>query len=200
MLTLRSSMKVIAPRTGTGFRLNKGSKLRVTDIEGEQVSDFFCVLASDPSEYLSSGRTIDYLSRINFKEGDLLYSSKSRPLIKILKNTVPTHDFLLTPCSADTFRIIYGDKEPHHGCEGNLRKAFAELDVNMDAFPPTFNCFMNVPIAADGTIKVLPPASRAGDHIEFEALEDLLVGLTACSALQSNNYRFKPIGFEIFKE
>ncbi len=190
-------MNIIPPRTGIGFRLKKGQRLRVTDIEGEQVSDFFCVLESQPEEYLSSGRTIDYLSRINFKEGDLLYSSKSRPMVKIVKNTVPTHDFLFTPCSADTFRIIYGDKNPHHGCEGNLRQAFETLDVNIDAFPPTFNCFMNVPIAQDGTLKVLPPGSKAGDCIEFEALEDLLVGLTACSALQSNNYKFKPIGFEI---
>jgi uncharacterized protein YcgI (DUF1989 family) len=191
-------MEIISPRTGTGFLLKKGQRLRVTDIEGEQVSDFFCVLARNPEEYLSSGRTIDYLSRINFKEGDILYSSRSRPLVKIVKNTVPTHDFLLTPCSADTFRIIYGDKNPHPGCEGNLRAAFETLDVKIDAFPPTFNCFMNVPVAPDGTLKVLPPGSKAGDYIEFEALEDLKVGLTACSALQSNNFKFKPIGFEIF--
>jgi uncharacterized protein YcgI (DUF1989 family) len=192
-------MNVIPPRTGTGFSLKKGQRLRVTDIEGEQVSDFFCVLESDPSEYLSSGRTIDYLSRIRFEPGDLLYSSRSRPMVKIVEDTVRSHDFLLTPCSADTFRIIYGDKNPHHGCEGNLRKAFASLDVKIDAFPPTFNCFMNVPISPDGIIKVLPPSSKAGDYIEFEALEDLYVGLTACSALQSNNFSFKPIGFEIFE-
>lgn len=120
--------------------------------------------------------------------------------MRIVKNTVSTHDFLLTPCSADTFRIIYGDKNPHQGCEGNLRQAFANLDVNLETFPATFNCFMNVPISPEGTLKVLPPASKAGDHIEFEALEDLMVGLTACSALQSNNFKFKPIGFEIFTE
>lgn len=155
------------------------------------------MLESDPKEYLSSGRTIDYLSRITFKPGDILYSSKSRPLVKIVEDTVHSHDFLLTPCSSDTFRIIYGDVHPHHGCEGNLRKAFHELGVEMDAFPPTFNTFMNVPISHDGELKVLPPKSRAGDYIIFEALEDLLVGLTACSALQSNNYAFKAIGYEV---
>lgn len=180
-----------------GLTLQKGSRLRVTDIEGEQVSDFFCVMKSDPVEYLSSGRTLDYLSRIRFEEGDILYSSRSRPMVKIINDSVKTHDFLLTPCSCDTFRIIYGDVDPYHGCEGNLRKAFQELGVSIDAFPATFNCFMNVPIAQDGTLSVLPPPSKAGDSIVFEALEDLYVGLTACSALQSNNYRFKPIGYEI---
>lgn len=190
-------MNIIPPRTGTGFHLRKGQRLKVTDLEGEQVSDFFCVLERDPKEYLSSGRTLDYLSRINFRPGDLLYSSKSTPMVKLIEDTVGTHDFLLTPCSCDTFRIIYGDERPHHGCEGNLRSAFAGLGVELEAFPPTFNTFMNVPISPDGTLRVLPPKSRAGDFVVFEALEDLLVGLTACSALQSNNGSFKPIGFEV---
>jgi uncharacterized protein YcgI (DUF1989 family) len=45
--------------------------------------------------------------------------------------------------------------------------------------------------------RVQPPRSRAGDHIVFEAEQDLVIGLTACSALQSNNYAFKPIHYEI---
>lgn len=118
-------------------------------------------------------------------------------MAKIVKDTVKCHDFLLTPCSCDTFRIIYGDVDPHHGCEGNLRKAFGQFDIKMGGFPPTFNCFMKVPIEADGTLSVVCPPSKAGDHIEFEALDDLIVGLTACSALQSNNGSFKPIGYEI---
>jgi len=46
-------------------------------------------------------------------------------------------------------------------------------------------------------VKVLPPRSRAGDRIELRAEKDLLIGLTACSAELSNNFRFKPIDYEI---
>ena len=35
-------MQIIAPRTGTAFILKKGEQLKVTDIQGEQVSDFVC--------------------------------------------------------------------------------------------------------------------------------------------------------------
>ena len=36
--------------------------------------------------------------------------------------------------------------------------------------PTAFNCFMNVPVdGTTGTLKVLPPLSKAGDHIVFEA-------------------------------
>ena len=57
---------------------------------------------------------------------------------------------------------------------------------------------MHVTVNSDtGKIDVLPPKSKAGDYIIIEAHMDLLVGLTACSAEMSNNYSFKPIGYEI---
>jgi uncharacterized protein YcgI (DUF1989 family) len=66
-----------------------------------------------------------------------------------------------------------------------------------DLIPTTFNIFMNVVIAPDGRIDVQPPLSRPGDYIEFVAEMDLVVGLTACSAEESNNGTFKPIDVEI---
>lgn len=190
-------MSVIQPRHGAGFELRKGQKLKVTDLKGEQVSDFFCYFKDDIEDYLSSGRTLDYLSKLIPTTGDLLYSSKSRPMAKIVEDTVGRHDFLLTPCSKDTFRIIYNDQDPHHGCEGNLVKAFAGLGLQLTALPTTLNLFMNVVVDGQGKLKVEAPLSKAADYIVIEALEDLLVGLTACSALQSNNGSFKPIGYEI---
>ena len=67
-----------------------------------------------------------------------------------------------------------------------------------DAIPSAFNVFMNVPVdSATGELKVEPPLSRAGDHVTFRAQTDLVIGLTACSALQSNNGSFKPIHYRI---
>ena len=192
-----SPISIIEPRHGTGFELKKGQQLKVTDLKGEQVSDFFCFMMNNHEEYLSSGRTLDYLSKIFINKGDILYSSESRPMAKVIEDKVGRHDFLLTPCSKDTFRIIYGDKNPHHGCEGNLLKAFAEKGIHLKSLPNTFNIFMNVIIDEEGKLTVAAPRSKAGDYIIIEALEDLIVGLTACSALQSNNGSFKPIGFEI---
>lgn len=190
-------MNVIEPRHGTSFALKKGDRLKITDIQGEQVSDFFCFMQNDPEDYLSSGRTLDYMSKLFLSTGDVLYSSRSIPMAKIIEDKVGRHDFLLTPCSRDTFSIIYQDKNPHHGCEGNLIKAFQELGIKLTSLPTTFNVFMNVQINEKGELKVAPPTSKAGDYIIIEALEDLYVGLTACSALQSNNYAFKPIGFQV---
>jgi uncharacterized protein YcgI (DUF1989 family) len=46
-------------------------------------------------------------------------------------------------------------------------------------------------------VRVGVPSSKAGDYVDLRAEMDLIVGLTACSAENSNNGRFKPIHYEI---
>lgn len=119
-------------------------------------------------------------------------------MFEMIEDTVGRHDFLLTPCSADTFRIIYGHTSPHCGCLGNLATALKEYKIKDDDIPTCFNIFMHVVVDGDsGKIQVRPPKSKAGDYILIEAQMDLIVGMTACSAEMSNNYSFKPIGYEI---
>jgi uncharacterized protein YcgI (DUF1989 family) len=188
----------IAPRSGVAFTLRNGQFLKVTDPEGEQVCDLLAFSAEDTAEYISSGRSIDYASRIFLTAGDAIYSSRSRVMLRIVDDTVGRHDFLLTPCSADTFRIIYGDEHPHHGCQGNFEKSLAPYGISADQIPVAFNIFMNVDLdGTTGEIKVLPPRSKAGDYISLRAEMDLIIALTACSAPQSNNGTFKPIDFEV---
>lgn len=188
----------IAPRSGMALELKRGQYLKVIDPEGEQVADLLAYNRADIAEWLSSGRSIDYASRIYLSVGDKLYSNRSHVMLSIVEDTVGRHDFLLTPCSAEMFRIIYGDAQPHRGCFGNLAAALAPYGIAPDAIPTTFNIFMNVPIDSEtGRITVQPPLSKAGDFIVFRAEMDLIIGLTACSAGQSNNFSYKPIHFEV---
>jgi len=192
------SLTIIPPRTGVAFILKKGQTLHVVDIEGEQVSDLICYNLHDKKEYLSSGRTIDYAETIFLTKGHAFYSNRSNIMFGMIEDTVGRHDFLLTPCSADTFRIIYGHDHPHQGCFGNLAEALAPHGISPDDIPVTFNIFMHTAVDGNsGTLSVLPPKSKAGDYIIIEAAMDLIVGLTACSAEMSNNYSFKPIGYSI---
>src|SRR5690606_41835549 len=74
-------------------------------------------------------------------------------------------------------------------------------DISADEIPVAFNCFMNVTVDGEtGELSVEPPKSKAGDTIRFKAQMDLIIGLTACSAPQSNNGSFKPIEYEIGEE
>lgn len=190
--------QVIPPRSGVAFVLKCGQQLKVIDPQGEQVADLVAFNLEDSGEVISSGRSLDYASRIYLSSGDPIYSNRSNVLLSITEDTVGRHDFLLSPCSAEMFRILYGDEKPHRGCFGNLAEALAPHGIAADQIPTAFNVFMNVPIdPATGVLKVEPPLSRAGDYIVFEACMDLLIGLTACSAGQSNNFTYKPIHYEI---
>ena len=189
---------IIDPRSGTAFILKKGQQLKIVDIEGEQVSDLICFNLEDKDEYLSPGRTFDYAETIYLTSGHSFYSNRSNVMFKIVEDTVGRHDFLLTPCSKDTFRIIYGHEHPHRGCFGNLCNSLAEYGIEQDHVGPTFNVFMYVALDEQtGKLEVRPPKSKAGDYIVIQAEIDLLIGLTACSAEMSNNYSFKPIGYEV---
>ncbi len=188
----------IAPRSGVAFTIQAGQRLSVIDPEGGQVADLLAFAKDDIGEVLSAGRTIDYSSRIYLTTGDPLYSNRSNVMLDIVEDEVGRHDFLLTPCSKEMFRILYGDNEPHRGCFGNLAAALKPYGVTPDMIPTAFNCFMNVPVDGEtGVVRVLPPLSKAGDRIVFEAKMDLIIGLTACSAPLSNGGSFKPIAWDV---
>jgi hypothetical protein len=187
----------LPPQTGTGLVVRRGELLRVIDPTGEQVSDLTSFSHDDPAEWLSSGRTIDYANTIYVTAGHTLYSNRSRPMWTIVEDTVGRHDFLLTPCSPETFTIIYKTTAHHPSCFENLVRNLAPFGIAPDAIPTTLNLFMNVEVGVDGELRILPPRSRAGDHVLLRAEMDLIVGVTACSAELSNNGTFKPIDVEL---
>lgn len=190
--------KRIPPRSGVAFKMVRGQSLTVIDPLGAQVADLLAYNADDIREVISSGRTLDYAETIRLTTGSRLFSNRSNLMLQIVDDTVGVHDFLLTPCSVDTFRHFYPDKPLHRGCFGNLADALAPYGVESDQIPIAFNCFMNVPVdGATGKLSVLKPVSRAGDHIRFIAEMDLVIGLTACAAYASNGGEFKPIDYMV---
>lgn len=188
----------LEPQTGTGFEIQCGELLRITDPQGEQVSDLTSFSRAYPAEWLSSGRSIDYANTIYVTTGCVLYSNRSRPMWTIVDDTVGRHDFLLTPCSPQTFEIIYKNHERHPSCFDNLSSALSPFGIRPDAIPTTLNMFMNVEIAASGELRILPPRSRPGDYLLLRAEMDMIVGVTACSAELSNNGMFKPIDIDLY--
>ena len=190
----------IPPCSARSVELGPGDELIIIDPEGQQVCDLVAFAQPDHQEYLSSGRSLDYASRLWLTTGDVLYSNRSRPMLTVLEDTCGRHDFTLTPCSKDTFRILYGENQDRPGCEGNLVAALAAYGIGVDRIPIAFNIFMHVAIdAASGEFRVLPPLSKAGDSVRMRAEMPLIVAMSACSAGQSNNFAFKPIDFQVSK-
>ena len=190
----------IPPCSGRSVELDAGDELIVIDPMGQQVSDLTAFSREDLAEYLSSGRSIDYASKLWLSTGDVLYSNRSNPMFTILEDTCGRHDFTLTPCSKRMFELLYGETEGRPGCEGNLASALAAYGIGSDRVPIAFNIFMNVTVdGTTGAVAVLPPLSKAGDFIRLRAEMPMVVAMTACSAGQSNNFSYKPIDFRVVR-
>ncbi|SKB46378.1 hypothetical protein SAMN05660776_1177 [Salegentibacter holothuriorum] len=193
-------MQVIKKQSGAAFKLKKGQKLKVIDAEGEQVSDMVLFNAKDRREKISSGKTLDFEESVLISSGHFLWSNRSNKMAEILEDTNGRNDFLLAPCSPETFKVMYDDYDGYHpSCFENLYTSLEEFEIQPDDIPTAFNIFMNVQFDEKGKISVEPPLSKAGDYVLFEAKMDLIVALTACSAEDSNNGSFKPIHYEIVK-
>jgi uncharacterized protein YcgI (DUF1989 family) len=193
-----AALTTLRPRTGTAFALRAGATLTVVDLEGEQVADLVAFAADDPREALSNGRTFDYEETIALTTGNRLWSNRSTPLLTIVRDDVGTHDFLLAPCSRETWRICYGgEHDDVPGCFGNLAVALSPYGIAADTIPTAFNVFMHVSLDPDGRVRVCAPRSKPGDRFAVRAEKDLIVGLTACSAMRSNNGRCSTIGYRV---
>lgn len=198
-MPVRSAPLALIPaRSGTAFRLACGEVLNIVGPRGRQVADLALFAADDPREALSNGRTFDYESTLALTAGNRLWSNRSAILATIVRDDVGTHDFLLTPCSRDTWRICYdGAHDDIPGCFGNLCASLAPYGIGPDAIPTTFNVFMHVVHGPDGRIAVRRPRAGPGDAFAIRAERDLIVGLTACSAHDSNDGRCTEIGYAI---
>ena len=190
-------IKIIKKQTGVAFTLKKGQTLKVIDPLGEQVSDMVLFNAHDIKEKISSGKTFDFEESILLSKGNALWSNRSTKMMEIKEDTNGRNDFLLAPCSPETFKIMYDYEGYHPSCFENLYTNLQPFGIAPDDIPTAFNIFMNVQFDSKGKLSVDSPTSKPNDHVIFLALMDVIVGLTACSAEDSNNGVFKPIHYEI---
>jgi len=167
-------IQIIKPQTGKAFLLNKGQILTVTDPQGQQVSDMVMLNRHDHSEKISSGKTLDFEESILLTAGNFLWSNRSNKMVKIIEDTNGRNDFLLAPCSKETFEIMYDHKGYHPSCLENLTKNLEPFGLTQDDIPTAFNIFMNVQFDEKGKISVLPATSKPGDFVRFEAMMDCL--------------------------
>ena len=72
-----------------------GQVVRVTDVAGGQVGDLFAFGQADPGEYASAEHTRPAIERLFPRPGDLVLTSRRRPILTLVEDTSPgRHDTL----------------------------------------------------------------------------------------------------------
>jgi len=173
---------LIAPCQGKAVEVKQGQLVTITDLEGGQVADFFAVASGDTEEVVSPGVTMDCNASLWLKAGDIIYSTRYRPMFRVVADTVGGHDLLHPCCRPEMYDFFYQNGAGHPNCFDNIN---AFLDQKLPIIRP-INLFMHTVVGADGSIRVMPPRSQPGDYFVLAALMDARVILAACSVSESD--------------
>ena len=173
---------IINACTGKAINVMKGQTIKIIDIEGTQVVDFFAEAKETPDEFLSTGVTIDCNESLKLKVGGLIYSNLYKPMFEILSDDVGEHDLLHPCCRPEMYDFFYNNGSGHSNCLENINNS---LNSNRPIIHPV-NFFMYTKINADGSISVEKPISKPGDKVVLRALMDVRIGVAACSVSESN--------------
>jgi uncharacterized protein YcgI (DUF1989 family) len=170
----------VPARNGRAVRVNRGETLRVTNTHGTQVCDLWAFNAQDMSEFYSSEHTRGATYRMNPRVGDVLLSNRRRPILAFVADTSPgVHDTLIAACDLARYHGL-GHDGYHDNCSDNLRQALLAIGLRTREIPQPFNVWMNIPVGDAGAVRFEPCLSAPGDHVEFRALVDCVVVLSAC--------------------
>ncbi len=171
---------VVPPREGRSAQVRAGQSFRVTDLEGRQVGDLFAFSADDPSEYASAEHTRAFVSRLFPRVGEPFVTNRRRPILMLERDESPgVHDMLCAACDPERYAGL-GVEGWHASCEENLREAMRQLGHQHVEVPQPINLFMNIPVAADGSLGWEPAPTRPGDGVVLRAEMDCIVVLSAC--------------------
>ena len=190
---------------GGALRIREGQYLKVTDVQGKQVCDFFAFNPADPRQFLSGSHTRVFLLHTleTFKTivvGSPLLDNGRQPMLFVEEDTVGVHDWLLASCDSVRYAVDYGVLN-HRSCKTNILEALQQFNLLPPVFPDPLNLFMNPSVSKDGKTTIQPPVSKAGDYVIFRTLGDLVVAGSACPMDLNPTNDFNPtdIMFEVYE-
>jgi uncharacterized protein YcgI (DUF1989 family) len=169
----------VPARTGVAFRADAGTTIEVVDIAGEQTADFWAYYENDLTEYLSAPHTRIANMKLFPGEGDAFFTNHRRPIIRIIEDPVPVHDFLSAACDPWRYEEL-GHKGWHASCQENLELAMKRAGYGHVVCPQPFNIWTNFHLNSDGTFEIRRPATKAGDHITLRTEMPCVIAVSAC--------------------
>ena len=192
--------EILPPGGRLGLVVTTGQRVRLTDIEGGQVPDFFSFEMSDPRERLSMyfSRAVNLTWKLT--RGHTLFSTEARPMWAIEDDTLGDNYSGGGYCNRRINLVRYGIPDTP-SCEDNVVAALEPWGLDRWSFDPdtVFNIFMNVAYDPDGRWEIRDPKGRPGDYIELRALMDQIVAISNCPQVlnRCNGGRLKPLRFQL---
>ena len=171
--------EVLPARAYWHKKVDKGSVLRIVDLEGRQAVDTLIYDAKDTAVRYNAANTMKLAKSIYLSKGCVIYDDLAQPMMTIITDTCGRHDTLAGNCSREINMVRYGATAPT-SCRDNFIKALGELGMGPRDIPANMNFFMNVPVAADGRVAIVDGISKPGDYVDLRCERDVIVVISNC--------------------
>ena len=185
--------EIIAPRAAWTGVVQAGETLRIVDLDGNQAVDCLLYNAHDTAERYSAPDTITAQGNIFLVVGSQLRSNEGAVMATVTESTCAYHDTIGGACSRESNTLRYGHHTRHqHGCVDNFLIGGSHHGLGKRDLVSNINWFMNVPVAADGTLGIVDGISAPGLHVDLRANMDLLVLISNCPQINNPCNGFDP--------
>ncbi|MBI1367603.1 MAG: DUF1989 domain-containing protein [Planctomycetes bacterium] len=164
--------EAIAPGGYAARLLERGTRVRLTNLEGDACAQCVVYNADEPFERLNIADTVKVQWNAYLGAGKLLLSDMGRALMSITEDTAACHD---TFCGCSTEKRNakkYGDgsnsgKAP--SARDRLLLGLAKHGLTRRDLGPNVNFFKGVRIEPDGSLTFVKNASKQGDFVTLRA-------------------------------
>ena len=164
-------------------RLNRGARLRLTDLQGDACAAMLLFNAELPAERLNVADTLKVQWNAYLGAGKLILSDMGRVMASILADDAGTHDGFCGASNAATNGARYGDGDNWGPCP-NARDRFllalAKFGLSRKDIHPCVNWFKGIRIAADGATALQAGPFPPGRQLTLRAEMDIIVVLANC--------------------
>jgi uncharacterized protein len=158
--------------------LKRGTRLRMTNLEGDGCVSFLVFNADRPIERLNVADTVKVQWNAYLAKGKLLLSDMGRALMSIVQDTCEKHDTFCGASSVKTNAAKYGNGEnygPFPNARDRFLLALLKFDLGKKDIAPNINFFKTVRVQEDGSFKFIQNSSKPGDFVELRAEMNAIV-------------------------
>ena len=174
----------IPKQSGVAFTIDRETTLSVATPGGQQVADLVAFARDDHTERFSQSYTRDLNGTLRITTNDTLYTTAGNTILDIRNDDCGVHDILFGPCTewmlTDQAHEEGIQNEPG-GCRENLSLALDAAGIEKPV-PDTMNIFQKSTVTDQTHFDVRKSPAEPGDVVTFEATQDAVVAVAACSA------------------
>ena len=160
--------------------LKRGTRLRLTNLEGDGCVNLLAFNADRPIERLNVADTVKVQWNAYLGKGGLLLSDMGRVLLSIVEDTCGQHDTFCGCSNVKSNAAKYGAGDnfgPFPNARDRFLLALLKHGLGKKDIPANINFFKGVKVEADGGLTFKDRSSKPGDHIELRAEMNVLVAI-----------------------